>query len=410
MVYELNTDEFYVYGGLNEAWAYVNTKLVLKEPADPVLLQEAVRDALNRMPYFKVCVDVAENPERYVLKTNSAPFYIVHSEGFLPFDSPDANGYLITVSYDERVVRMRFSHALSDGVGANRFFRLMMCLYFAKRYGTCEEETAYLSGKPSAEEYDNPFSYIRMPKNVITPKNGGEGYFTFDKNEVFDARILLTQITVPAQHFLVFAKQNESSVATVGAWILMNAVASVQEDTDLPIRIAMPFNMRNILECPQNMRNCNIELQLTMHNEMRHRDPAFQLSCLRGQMYAQTYEPNCIPLMERSRMRWLDACRKESIRERKQFYEENGGLDNVPIVGYAGSFALDGYDSCYDYISQYVKVAGQAGIMLYMVCAHDTFHISLTTNLKNADAYVKGITDFMSEQGIPYSVLTSREV
>lgn len=408
MVYELNTDEFYVYGGLNEAWAYVNTELVLKEPADPVLLQEAAREALDRMPYFKVCVVVAENPERYVLKTNSAPFCIMHADNFLPFDSPEANGYLITVCYDACVVRMRFSHALSDGVGVNRFFRLMMCLYFAKRYGTCEEEAAYLSGRLSEKEYDNPFAYIKMPGTVIAPKYNRA--FTFDKNEVSDTRVLLVQITVPAQRFLVFAKENESSVATVGAWILMNAVSSVQEDTDMPIRVAMPFNMRNILECPQNMRNCNIELQLTMHDKMKHRDPAFQLSCLRGQMYAQTYESNCIPLMEHSHMQWLYACRKESIRERKRFYEESGGLDSVPIVVYVGSFALDRYDTYYDHISQYVKVAGQAGIMLSIMCVHDTFHMNLTTNLKNADAYIKGMTDFMSGQGIPSRVLASREV
>ena len=401
MIYELNTDEFYAYGCLYEPWSRANTELYLSDEVDEELLNAAVSAAFEKMPYFKVKHAAARQPERYVLVTNDAEFRAVRSRGFIPFDSEQANAYLITVSFFEKQLRVCFSHALSDGVGISRFLTEMLMTYFTLKYGP-QEAAPPAPACPPEKEYANPFDYL--PERGHWVERERTESFSFSDDDIFPDRTVLSCLSVPEGALLKYSKESESSVAAVAAWILMNGILNVRGEGALPLGVTLPFNMRGVLGCPENTRNCNSDLELTMTQKLRAHDDAYQLSCLRGQMFLQTYEGCCLPLMARSKQKWLEASHIDGIEERCRFYSQADGLSMKPIVTYVGKLDFGPYHRYCERIVQYLKVTGTAGILMLVLSEGGSFRFCITGTLKNWDEYLKAITDFLDRIGIPYSL------
>lgn len=399
MIYELNTDEFYAYGCLYEDWASIDTEILLIDDIDEKLLNKAFCLSFERMPYFKVKIDIAKNPERYVLSTNKEEFNVIHSEHFIPLNDSQARNYLITTSYFGKYLRIRFSHALSDGMGMNKFLTYTLKSYFNLKYNLQVNNTTI----PNINmEYGNPFDYVE--DNGYHSKQERFDSFSFSEADVSQNQTVLSCISIPQDSLLKYSKDNETSVATVAAWILMNAILDVKGEQILPLRVELPFNMRNVLNCKENMRNCNIDIELCMSEKLIKHDNAFELSCLRGQMFKETFDTCCIAKMYQSKRRWQEASKIDGIESRCKFYNSNGGLSANPIVSYVGKLDLEEYESYYEHIYQYLKVTGQAGILIFALCERNMFRFCITCSLNNWDEYIKAFTAFLEKVGIPYSV------
>ena len=400
MIYELNTDEFYAYGCLYEDWASINTEILLKEDVDGSILNKALNITFERMPYFKVKIDIAKNPERYILSTNEVEYNVIHSEQYIPLDSEQARNYLITTSYFEKFIRIRFSHALSDGMGMNKFLSYMLKTYFNLKYGVKENTNNTISDIDL--EYNNPFDYVEDNGHCL--KENRFDSFSFSKDDVSSEHTILSCISVPEEAFLKYSKESESSVATVAAWILMNAILDVEGDKALPLCVNLPFNMRNVLNCKDNMRNCNIDIELCMTKRLREHDNAFELSCLRGQMFKETFDACCIPKMNRSKKRWQDSLSIDGIDKKCDFYNSGDGLSANPIVTYVGKLDLKDYESYYEHIYQYLKVSGEAGVLIFTLCEKGLFRFCITSSLVKWNEYLKAFTDFLEKIDIPYTI------
>ena len=399
MIYELNTDEFYAYGCLYEDWASIDTEILLIDDIDEKLLNKAFYLSFKRMPHFKVKIDIAKNPERYVLSTNKEEFNVIHSKHFIPLNDKQARDYLITASYFEKNLRIRFSHALSDGMGMNRFLTYTLKSYFNLKYNLQVNNTTI----PNINtEYGNPFDYVE--DNGYRSKQERFDSFSFSTTDVSENRTVLSCISIPQDSLLKYSKDNETSVATVAAWILMNAILDVKGEQILPLRVELPFNMRNVLNCKDNMRNCNIDIELCMSERLIKHDNVFELSCLRGQMFKETFDTCCIAKMYQSKRRWQEASKIDGIESRCKFYNSNDGLSANPIISYVGKLDLEEYESYYEHIYQYLKVTGQAGILIFALCERNMFRFCITCSLNNWDEYIKAFTAFLEKVGIPYSV------
>ncbi len=132
--YELNADEFYAYGFANEEWAHMKYEVVLHDPVDPGLLQDALTLMYERFPYFKVMLSVEENPERFVLRRNTHQAKVFESENYIALDNPALGGYLISVSYFRRNIKFQICHLLTDGVGVKKILKTFLIFYFKMRY------------------------------------------------------------------------------------------------------------------------------------------------------------------------------------------------------------------------------------------------------------------------------------
>lgn len=398
--YELNTDEFYAYGYLGEDWASIRFEVILRETADPDVLQRALGLAFKRHPYFDTVLSTAESPGRLVLRPCEGPPAVFETDGFIPHGEPALCGRLIAVSCKGKTVRVRFSHALSDGAGARGFVQTMLVYYFRLRFEGADEETlrAEIAGADIPREYDNPFSYIRMPaySYCVSPKRS----FLFREDEVSENEKRSIRFSVPQDRLLRFAKSGESSVAAVASWLLMCAVFEVS-GTDEPVTVSVPYDMRRLLGCEQSMRNCNTTLYLRMTRGFLKRDIGTQLTALRGSLYLQMDKGNAVPLMQRSYEEYLEASRCATAAEREAFYHRGGNLDLLPIVSCVGIFDLGPYERYYEKADSFVTVSGRAGFLMSVVSNKGRFLFNLTSTVKEWEKYLAVMLRVLGENGIP---------
>lgn len=401
MIYELNTDEFYAYGYLYDPWASVNTHIVADQPIDENALSRAIEMAFARMPYFKVRLGAKQNPERYVLETNPQAFPLLSENDFVALDDERARDYLITITYFHASIRVRFSHALGDGIAINRFLAYLLRCY-AKisegAEGAAAPPPAFDADAADEREYDNPFDYLPQVEPIVRARKWS--FFTFGEEEIDDTRPSLTRLQIPRDAILALARRNESSVGAVGAWLLMHTISRVKKGAEKPVSVAVPCDMRGMLGCRQSMRNCNIDLTMTMHPKMAVKPHDYQLTCLRGQMFAQTYEPAALASMHASFERWQKVCTLGSLEERNAYYHSDASVDDIPIVTYVGNIDLGGFEAHIQEFHQYVSVFGRAGILMFITCHHDVFEFNITSNLIEWDAYEKELKAFLEELNI----------
>ena len=315
-----------------------------------------------------------------------------------------SGGHLITITYTMNTMRIRISHAICDAYGMNLFISFLLCDYFSGEDG--EEAYFPLSNEATEDElaieYANPFDYLSSVEKNPEIKNVSS--FTFGEDEVSEKSLSFTRVILPRDAYLSFAKENESSVAAVGAWILMRTILNIRDTGSLPLSVAIPCDTRNILGCKGNMRNCNIDLKLTMHLKMMDKSSDYQLSCLRSQLFANMYEPVVMSRMNSSKERWLEACKFHTIRERTDYYETGEGLDEVPIVTYPGSLDIGKYEEKVKEFHPYAPIFGKAGISMAINYHHNNFELNISSNLKDWDKYLDSLSFFLKEIGMPTTI------
>lgn len=400
--YELNTDEFYAYGNLDEDWAFMNFEVVMKDEIDPCPLQEALNLAMERYPYFKTKLSVEKEPERLVLRWNPDPIPVFICDGFVPIDTSELNGHLIAVSRYGKILRIRMSHALSDGVGGKEFVRTLLIFYFRLRYESADPadirmEIAALS---TEKEYDNPFDYIRLPDYRYDLKYRHS--FVFAENEVDDSSRKEIRFSIPQDVFLRFSKAQESSVAAVASWLLMRSVFAVS-NTEEPVSVAVPYDMRKHLGCLHNNRNCNTTINLRMTRHFLNQDVATQLTALRGELFLQMDGENALFRMQGSYEEWLRASDCQTVQERTAFYHSTDNLDSFPIVSYIGILDTGDYENYYEKADCFAKVSGQAGFLVVVTSNKGMFHFHITSTVKEWRKYLEVILQILNENQIPYT-------
>ena len=257
-----------------------------------------------------------------------------------------------------------------------------------------------------ALEYDNPFDHIVPLDEICTIRDVQS--FSFEAKEISDTQAYLTQIMIPGDNLLVFAKRNESSVSAVGAWLIMNTIQRVKGKVNMPISIAVPCDMRSIIDCEKNMRNCNTDLKLTMHMKMMDKDPDYQLSCLRSQLFAQMYDRVSIGRMESSKKAWIRAGKLETIKEKIEFYGSDEGLEEIPIVSYAGSLDIGEFNDKVEAFHQHIAISGRAGILCGITYHHGMFEFNISSNLKEWDKYLDAMTLVLKEIKMPAKDLATK--
>lgn len=407
--YELNTHEFYAYGFEKEEWSYMNFEVLLRDDADPELLKKALELTYERYPYFKTMLSKEQNPGRIVLRRNPHPVKVFESDDYVEMTEPSLSGHLIAVSCSGRSVKVRVSHALTDGSGVKTFLKTMLTCYFRMKVDgeTAEEIRCEMEPADVEKEYGNPFDNIRMPDYAYRV-NQMES-FAFSEDEVDDGARKSIRFSVPEGPILKFAKSQESSVAAVISWAVIRAVYEVQP-TDLPVTVAVPFNTRGNLNCPETNRNCNTTTFLRLSRDYLKHDNEMQLTALRAQLYLQMDDGCAVPRMQSAYEGWLKACECKTVQERIDYYHSGDNLDFFPIVTYVGIIDLGEYEPYYEKIDCFVKVTGRAGALLCVLSNKGMIHFHVTSTVKNWETYQKVIHRMLQENRIPVTEPVIRNI
>ena len=403
-IYELNTDEFYAYGSANKEWAYLDYEICMNESIDVSCLENALSLAYERFPYYNTLLSHENYSDRLVLVKNDAPVHVFSSEKFIPIYTPEFDFSLITVSYSMEYLRVRISHILTDGMGANSFLKAILTFYCDLKYGgKCEAEIRNeITMELNEKEYENPFNYIKFPKHrfKLKPKES----FVFSESDVDDNQRRRVSFSIDKNALLNLAKKKEASVSSVISWIVMQMILK-NNAQDLPINVAIPYDMRKILKFPECKRNCNTTIVISLKPSFLNKSFEIQHSVLRGAMFLQMDEWHCVHKMQESYEHWKKASECKTIEDRIEYYCSDKSLSFVPVVSYIGTFDLEKYEKYYKSLDCIVKVSGAAGILVMVICNKNSFRLNFTTTLTEWDKYQETLIEILKMLKMPFTEL-----
>ena len=104
-----NPDIFLLYEYMKRVSFTVRIKVILDEPADAKLLNQAAQEAIRRFPYFAVSPGLDEG-ENIVLRPNANPIAVLPGENArLVLGSDKAGGHLFAITWRDRSIWFNFS-------------------------------------------------------------------------------------------------------------------------------------------------------------------------------------------------------------------------------------------------------------------------------------------------------------
>ncbi len=134
----------------------------LKEDVDSALLQQAVDRALERFPYYRICLK--KGKYRYYFEQNDRPFVVKENDGDVLkiIDWEDNNGHLVEVSYQKAKVIVEMFHAVTDANGGMEFLKAIVYHYICLKYGEIPSDGKVMLGTYDGdprETQDDQFTY-----------------------------------------------------------------------------------------------------------------------------------------------------------------------------------------------------------------------------------------------------------
>ena len=225
--------------------------MTLDQKIDPVLLQQAVDQAMPRFPTFKVAMRKGLF-WRY-LEPNHRPGPFVQEDianPCMPMSFKGRSRYLVRFYYYENEISLEMFHSLSDGNGGMCLLKTVAAQYLRLQGSSvsCGEGVMDLNEEPDPEELEDAYArYARSrSRSALRQK---KAYRVRGTREPFYTLNVIRGV-IPVGQALKVAKSYGVSLTEYlnGALIyaLMRKQKSENPAHQKPIKLAMPVNLRNL--------------------------------------------------------------------------------------------------------------------------------------------------------------------
>lgn len=232
-------------------------RIIFKNPIDPIKLESAFLDAMEKFPLFKTRVSF---DKEYYLETNNKPLRIKKAkEDERPKTfGKSTNDYPWLCCYYENKLTFEWLHGVSDGVGTLNFLKEMLCCYFEVPNNTPSNKFLVASGlEPFFDSKEKGKDYKVDPD--------GFSFKKFKKIENRGYQSDSYELVCDTNDILKLSKDCSSSPSLIIAILFSKA-----------IRMHLPNDLKN-----RNVA-CNVVMDLrrplnyeTMHNCVEYKRITF---------------------------------------------------------------------------------------------------------------------------------------
>ncbi len=223
--------------------------VLLKEPIQPDILQQAVDIALERFPTYKTAMHSGLFWRYLETNTNPGPFVqkdIRNSCMPMPFRSN--NRYLIRIYYYQCQIAVEFHHSLGDGLGAMKVLNTITAVYL--RLLGHEISNGYfvvdVNEEPTEEEWEDAYQKYANAE-VCPPMKKEKAYRVRGTKEPFYT-LNIIHGSIPVSDIRKVAKSYNATVTEYLNAVLLYALLEKQKADNphklRPVKIAMPINLR----------------------------------------------------------------------------------------------------------------------------------------------------------------------
>ena len=402
-------DSYLLYE-VTPAVAYtVRLKVLLKEPADMVILRRAAERAFRRFWYFSKTVRL-NSEGAYVLESTNLPIVVKEeTEKPVVLGSEETNGLYFCITCRKNAVYFNFAHNFCGGSGALPWIQATLWQYFCDRFQTkisaegivtpstpvLEQELIYpdakaLSTEEPIGEYKGGNSYIPM-----------EEYMTYFSNP--SAGTYFYPIEIGSHELMKYAKENDGSPNSILCAMMFKALSRVYRDNPEAAQISgkIVCNYRKDVGCPYTYRDLVRMLHVKYTAELTDYSIEKLSTFARGSMYLQM-QPEISVKEYRKMMEIRDGIdAQKTFREKVEYALNNSlmrqGVSDTFTISYVGNIT---WGALAEYIESVYSIT-DGHLMLEVNSLPDKFCISFQTFTEDRK-YLDAFLQVLEEEGIPY--------
>ena len=321
-------------------------KFVLRDSIDGDALNRAVSETVKRHPY--ITRSLREQNGCFYLVDNANPLPVLNTDEDLVLGGKKAGGHLYGITWHEHCLNLYFYHGLIDGMAAQRVMETLFYYYFSYKNGRqydpdgiwINDGTVYdgLDGEPFETEFEAHPEMINEPEQFFHLPELDAGWH---KNEHTGF-----EVSVDSGSFMELVKREGLTPTSAAAVFLSHAVMRLHPDNTLPIKTAMPVNIRRAIGMDNTHKNATLDIGLFFDPvEMAGKSIAEQGRILRAQLRSQT-NPDNLKSRANTSITWLKGF--EDAGSYVKCLEEFSKIKIPPVdtffLSYVGKLHLPGYE------------------------------------------------------------------
>lgn len=219
---------------------------VLKEKIEPKILEEAVRQALEKYQFFKV--RMKQGLFWYYLEDNNKPPKVEEEKDYpcQYIDSRRNNNYLFKVTYFENKVNIDIFHSLTDGNSGATFFKEIVYTYLELMYPEILNEEERRVRKIDYD-YDAEDSYMKNYDKRAKSNASGKKAYVLKGNKIPLGAISAIHEIMDLEDLKRESKKQGATITQYLSAVLLYCIYQenyVKNKGKKPIKICIPVNLK----------------------------------------------------------------------------------------------------------------------------------------------------------------------
>ncbi len=292
-------DTMHIYASFESGVDYtVRIKVRMRDAVDGGILEESLRKTEQRYPYFSV--RLVRSGQAYDYEKNPAPVALLHTSRKVTLNSPETNGQVWAVCYEDDCIYLDFFHGISDGTGMYMVLATLLYYYCNGRYGLTDHTGVHTLEEPVTpqELYDplaTPLAERLMREGAVSmsedglfgaleqPKNAPSEAFTIlQDGGAAPTEPTIYDIEIPERAFVSFTSASDASPGTMVSLLLLRALDKLYPQRTKPLIGTYVVNARPMVGAVGTYHNCISSLDFTYEGKLREMPFASQNTAFRG--------------------------------------------------------------------------------------------------------------------------------
>ena len=417
-VKKLATVSLAMFYGANRDFANAfSVRVTLKNPIEPEALRRALDKAMERYPYFSVCLKV--RGLELVLEDNPLPVAIVKGPEPAKLNTAAANYHLVGVSYEPTSVIFGAFHALTDGAGAFNWIKTTLYYYLCETEGRqLDPAGVRLAGEEIPEgELEDPFdTEIPETEEPLAPK-WSDAFCLTDHTPV--GRQRCWHIRIGETSFMKYTRTQDGSPATITSAFMAKALHTLYPEMTQPVVCGMAHNIRSVIGKPLAHQSMVKLIELAYPPRLKGADIERLSICSRGMVMLQS-QPETVWDTVKKQLALEKELEELTLREKFDLLRPivtgaRTGIGNLPAsapvsfkVSYVGRTDWGSMANMIESVHCSVTTDG-SGICIEINTCNGYFDYCFMQEFED-DKYVNAFVDLLEQEGIyctvsgPYDV------
>ena len=383
-------------------------EVFMSEPVRGDLLQKAMDNAVQRMPYYKSTF--VRKKGLYYYADNDLPLLAAESENPRTIGGETTNYHMLDVTYTGNKISFAMFHGLCDGLGLNRFIETTLYYYCCFKDGkTYNSEGIYTMETPydptetaDAFEVKTNVDTKELRKLANSEKRFRLPELTTGKGPL----IYRIPLKIKTSDFLSWCKEQGASPAAAISAMTAAAVEKQNHVKEGVIMAVLPFSLRKYLHADNTFKNTAAAIYLPVFPRECAELTIGELSAkLRGDMKKQMNEE--MALLLSSSINMVVHLGKKLpfffLKNKLMAMPENRPQDTF-FIDYVGSLRTNDYS---DQITEvrYLNPDPSHGAMFVVLSeTAGYFHINFNQTF-DSDCYFRNFLQVLDDNKIPYETL-----